>query len=771
MADKIRYPRLFQAFSWTLLVIGLFLLIPATLNSPPKSWFPLLVFIPLCLIADRFAIPMAADVYLSLQTTFHLASMLLYGPILTAWVAWIEAFISEIMIFRRKAAFAARTAGMYILMWLIGGATYNAVGGTVPLTRLDAHSLLNAFLLFLAATAVNYGIMAVDSLTRGTPFALFAFQVSPRIVLYKAAFAPFGIVGAVIAINTGIVAALIIAFIFLLGLAAVWRLRSVSEQLTYRITMLNLVQEVGQIIGSSLELEPMLELIHQGISRLMEAENFWIALYDPERNEVEYALLYDEGKRYPPDRCPYDPNRYLASYIIQRGQPVFLSTLEEVKQVPISTETAGSGRLPESLIAVPIISKGRVIGAISVQSYEPRAFRSEDAETLMTLANQAGIALENARLFQEVESSQRYLRTVLDSVDYAVVVTDLEGRIRLANRAMEDLFGFHEREVINRPLSEVMKHQSLIAIAERLCHQEVLGRESLQVTLSDQRIMTTHIAPLFNIRGERIGYVVAMADVTPLYRLSELKSQIIRIASHDLRNPLQLAGGFFQILLDELPPLTEMQAELARRVQHHLRAMERLIDELLELERIEIPESRRKELLDPLSLVQQAMSEYRWQAEMKGLHLWTSVARDLPPIWGDRRMLLQAISNLLDNAIKYTPGGGTITVSVWEEDDKIKITVRDTGVGIPPESIPYLFKHFYRARQPGTEQISGTGLGLSLVQSIIQEHGGRVWVESEGIGKGSLFGIALPVFKGTHSTASSDDLPVDDQVPSPGDSV
>ncbi len=745
MAEKIRYPRLFRAFSWTLLAIGLASLIFITRPAPPKNWLPLVVFIPLVLIADRFAIRMPGSVYLSLETTFHLACALTFGPVMATWVAGVSALISELLLFRRSPDFAARTAGMYIVMWLAGGAVYNALGGAVPLTRLEGPELGYALVLFLVVTAVNYGIMAVDSLLRGTSFSTYILQVAPRAAIFKAAFAPFGIAGAVTYTAFGLIGSLFVVLGFLTAIAVAWGLQQTSEQLQQRVTTLNLINEIGQTISSSLELEPLLNLIHKGTSRLMDTMNFWIVLYDQERNELCYEIVYDEGRKYPPERLPYDPTRFLAAYTIERREPLFLSTLEEVQKIPIYLETGGSGRCPESLIAVPLLSRGRAIGAISVQSYEPYAFRKEDLETLMMIATQAGVALENARLFREVEASQRYLRAILDSVDYAVIVTDLAGRVRLANRATENTFGIRESEIINDPLGEVICHQSLREIAGRIERGEITKRESIQVTLSDDRIMATQVAPVSNSQGERVGYVLAMADVTPLHRLSQLKSQVIRIASHDLRNPLQLASGFFHILLEELPPLTEMQADLTQRIAHHLKTMERLIDELLELERVEISGERRKELLDMGQLVQQAASEYRWQAEMKGLRFWTEVTQNISPVRGNHRMLLQAIGNLLDNAIKYTPEGGTITLRLWEENGEVILTVKDTGVGIPQEALPHIFEHFYRARQPGTEHISGTGLGLSLVQSIVREHCGRVWVESEGVpGKGSLFGIALP---------------------------
>lgn len=756
MAEKIRYPRLFRAFSWILLTTGLALLIAFTRAAPPEHWLLPTVFIPLVWLADRFAVQMPGGIYLSLETPFHLACTLMFGPVVAAWVAGISAFISEIAFFRRPFAFAARTTGMYIVMWLVGGAVYNRLGGAVPLTRLEGTELGYALVLFLVVTFVNSGIMTVDSLLRGVPLSTYLPQVTPRILLFKAAFAPLGIAGAIAFTTLGPLGGLLIALGFLAAIATIWRLQQVSEQLQQRVTTLNLINDIGQIISSSLELEPLLTLIYEGVSRLMDTTNFWIVLYDRERDELRYEVIYDEGQKYPPERLPYDPTRFLAAYTIESRRPLFLSTLEEVQRVPIYLETGGTGRCSESLIAVPILARGRAIGAISVQSYEPGAFRQEDLGILMMIATYAGVALENARLFREVEAGQRWLREVLDSVDYAVVVTDVNGRVRLANRATEDIFGIREVDMIHRPLAEVIPHQSLREIARRIVEGTITGRESIQVPLSDDRIMATQVAPISDFRGERVGYVLAMADVTPLHRLSQLKSQVIRIASHDLRNPLQLASGFFHVLLEELPQLTEMQADLARRVIHHLKTMEQLIDELLEIERIEISKED-QELLDMGQLVQQATGEYRWQAEMKGLRLWTEVIGDIPPVRGNRQMLLRAISNLLDNAIKYTLPGGMIALRLWAEKGDVILTVKDTGMGIPPEALPHVFEHFYRARQPGTEHISGTGLGLSLVQSIVREHHGQVWVESEGIpGRGSLFGIALPAAEKQPENPSAD---------------
>jgi PAS domain S-box-containing protein len=399
-----------------------------------------------------------------------------------------------------------------------------------------------------------------------------------------------------------------------------------------------------------------------------------------------------------------------------------------------------------TLAIIPMSVKGQAIGTIELSTWgEERHYTPVELNLAITLANQAAAALENARLFRAVEEKQRYLRTVLDSVNHAMVVTDLEGRVHLANRAMEVLLGISEGEAIDQPLAEV-GGEALSDVAERITVGEVAGPEALQMELSDGRALVAHLTPITDPQGEHVGYVVAMADVSALHRLNQLKSRVIRIASHDLRNPLHLAAGFFKILLDDLPLLTAQQSALAQRVLNHLDAMERLVDNLLELERVEVAGADQLERLDMGVVVQKVLRDQCLQVELKQHFLWSEIAEDLPMVRGERVMLAQAVSNLVDNAVKYTQEGGEISVRVWAEGDEVLVTVQDNGPGIPPEDQSRVFDQFYRGHQPGTEHVPGSGLGLSLVQAIAQQHRGRVWVESEGTpGSGSTFGIALPV--------------------------
>lgn len=745
MTQPVGRPRAFRVFCWSLGIVSLALLILLSWRFPLWTWFPLLFFVPLAFVAALSAFQTEGGIYISFESVICLQCALLLGPLMAAWTAGISVMLGELLVTRRGFLFAIRSTGMYILMWLAAGAVYEAVGGIFPLTRLELPDLLRAMGLYLATAVVNRVVMAADQSLRGLSARRYLLQVAPGSFLLQVPFMLLGTAMVVAYTNVGPIAYAVLMLALLIGLAITRQLKRNSDLLRERVTALSMLNHVGERIGSSLELAPLLELIYQEASRLIDTSTFWIVLYDRERNELVYEILYDEGERYPPLRDGYRSRAGIAPYMIENRRPLLIRNPEEMRRLPVDLETAGSGQLPESLLGVPMMVEGKVVGAIAAQSYRRGAFTQEDLETLTTLANQAAVALENAALFQEIEQSRQDLRAVLDGVNHAMVVTDLEGRVRLANRAMEGLFGVSEAEAVGHPLAEVVTHEALAAMARRIAAGEIVGLETQQVALSDGRVMVAHLSPVGDREGARVGYTVAMADVTALHELSELKSLMIRLASHDLRNPLHLARGFFEFLVEESQPLTPDQAELARRVQNNLDTMRQLIDNLLNLERVAEAAHSRWELLDIRSLVQEVLREQYVRAELRRQRLGFKAEGAIPKVEGDRYMLRHALFNLMDNALKYTPEEGEITVRVWAEDGEVRVTVQDTGIGVPTADQPRVFDRFYRGRQPGVEQVAGTGLGLSLVLAIVQQHKGRVWVESEGSpGKGSTFGIALP---------------------------
>jgi two-component system sensor histidine kinase VicK len=247
--------------------------------------------------------------------------------------------------------------------------------------------------------------------------------------------------------------------------------------------------------------------------------------------------------------------------------------------------------------------------------------------------------------------------------------------------------------------------------------------------------------------GTVFGRVVIMRDITYLKQLDQFKTQMMQLASHDLRSPLGVAFGYLDVLLEDLQPLTPFHEKALQGIETALNRMQTLVTELLDLDRIESGVDQISEPIDIGTLVADVMLDYAESARMKRQQLELLSGAGSPIINGDPPRLKQALSNLISNAVKYTPEGGQITVRLSRVEQRVLIEVQDTGYGIPASAQAKLFQRFFRAKAPGTENIPGMGLGLSLAKAVIDQHGGKITVESE-TGQGSTFQVWLPIRKG-----------------------
>jgi len=222
-----------------------------------------------------------------------------------------------------------------------------------------------------------------------------------------------------------------------------------------------------------------------------------------------------------------------------------------------------------------------------------------------------------------------------------------------------------------------------------------------------------------------------------------MKSDFVAIVSHDLRSPLQMIYTYTG-LIPEAGPINETQREFIEGINHSVEKMSALIRALLDLAKVEAGMDMTMKVCQMDNLIRASLIAPSKQAALKGISIHTEIDSPLPLVAGDPTRLEQVMSNLLGNAIKYTPAGGQITVTAWAADCEVIVEVTDTGIGIAPEDQAHLFEKFFRVRSPQTKDIEGTGLGLAIVKSIIERHGGRVWLRSQP-GVGSTFGFALPV--------------------------
>jgi two-component system phosphate regulon sensor histidine kinase PhoR len=341
-------------------------------------------------------------------------------------------------------------------------------------------------------------------------------------------------------------------------------------------------------------------------------------------------------------------------------------------------------------------------------------------------------------LVAAVSEERSRLIAVLDSSSDAVLAVDAEGRVAFANQATESLLGKPREETIGKPFTWVMPQEHVVQALRAA--RERGESETLTVERPGGRFLQVAAAPIAG-GGEWVVLVV-FRDLTEAKRLEETRRDFIANVSHELRTPLASIKSVVETLqagaLDDRAAaqdfLARADAEVDRLVQ--------MVTELLELSRLESGQAPlAREPLDLGQALEQAVERMRPQAERKSLNLTLEVADGLPSLTGDSQRLEQAIVNLLDNAIKFTPEGGSIGVSALPEDGGVRIGVEDSGAGISAEKLPRIFERFYKADRARGDR--GTGLGLAVVKHTVEAHGGSVSVQSRE-GHGSTFTLTLP---------------------------
>jgi signal transduction histidine kinase len=264
------------------------------------------------------------------------------------------------------------------------------------------------------------------------------------------------------------------------------------------------------------------------------------------------------------------------------------------------------------------------------------------------------------------------------------------------------------------------------------------------VQLSNDTYLFCNLSPIVDPGGRLAGWVAVMQDITHFKETEHMKSDMILTASHDLRNPVNLTMGALDLLGKRSDNLTAIQKEALDLGLLGVHRIDALIKDLLDLERIERRVGLNLDSCDMAVITQAVVTELTLPAQQRQQRLVYERPEAAVLVRGDAQRLYQVVSNLISNAIKYTQPGGVVTVMVRSIDEQVRLDVRDTGPGIPPEAQARIFERFYRAPSVAADD-RGTGLGLAIVKSIVEQHGGRVWVTSV-VGQGSSFSVALPAW-------------------------
>jgi two-component system phosphate regulon sensor histidine kinase PhoR len=402
----------------------------------------------------------------------------------------------------------------------------------------------------------------------------------------------------------------------------------------------------------------------------------------------------------------------------------------------------------------PLREVRRMAEEVAQGRLDARAPRTSDSELSRIAQSIQRTAAQLRSRLREVTQDEQQLRAVLEAMVEGVLVVDARGVILLANFRLRDLFEIHG-EIVGRPLLEGVRNADLDAIlSEAASTHEAVGR---MVTLADARQRTLQVlAAPFPGEGERVGTVAVCHDTTELMRLEEVRRDFVANASHELRTPLAAIRGFAETLLESASLSPEDQNSYLEVINRHALRLSNIVEDLLELSTIESRTSK----LEIAAVHVRAVAE-AWiadsQLRLQERHIEVTTHVEGSPIaLADARAVDQILGNLLDNAMKYTESGGSIAVTIEERLGRVRVSIADTGIGIPPEHAGRIFERFYRVDRARSRALGGTGLGLSIVKHLVQAMGGDISVQSE-VDRGSTFTFSLPLAgAGGHGAARSE---------------
>jgi PAS domain S-box-containing protein len=501
------------------------------------------------------------------------------------------------------------------------------------------------------------------------------------------------------------------------------------------------LQRVGALLAADLDPRAVLrQIVAQAVS-LLGADACALRLLE----EDELVLRAAEGapvESLGGERLPVSD--VLAAEVLATSRPVALDDLAADGRLAPDDPVIRAGFA--SWAGAPIASAdGGVQGMLAIFGRHPRRLREDEVEALAAFANSASVALRNALLFEAVASEKDRVAAILGRVADAIVATDAEDRILLWNAAAELITQIPERRALGRQLEELLTSE--LGDADRSAHGVLAGAGAVpaevRLTRAGQELWLSVTAADMSGADGRPGRVLAMRDISEVRALEQLKSDFVATVSHELRTPLTSIYGFAETLLREDASFGEEdRASFVRYIASEAERLNRLVDDLLSAARLETGAVGLT--LAPVDVAAVARDVAPWAGGRSEHH---KLALVLPPggalAEADADRVRQVLINLIDNAIKYSPDGGTVTVRVRKRRRVVELRVSDQGIGISERDQRNLFQKFFRVDAAMSRGIRGIGLGLYLVRGFVTAMGGRIWVESEH-GKGSTFVVELP---------------------------
>ncbi len=572
-------------------------------------------------------------------------------------------------------------------------------------------------------------------------------------------------------------------------LAAAITAFSITDAAQRRSAELATLNNISSAVTSSLDTQEIYHLVVEKLNEYFRVEAGSLLMRDEQSGDLEFVMTLEAGEEK------------LAGVIIPRGEGV-VGSVAESQHYAIVPDPSNDPRFyrkisektgypTRSILCVPMIVKGRTIGVIELLNKREGDFTPEDANRLMRMAATIGVALENARLFQEVATGRDRLEAILNSNQDGILMSDTHGIVVTANPKAAHLLQQTQEQLLGQQLENLLDtlHSNAIDVSiPSVIHEQASSSDTFELELnSPHHCFIRQISlPVHDTNNAVIGQLTLLQDISGERELAQLRDDYTGMLVHDLRAPLTaIMNGIMMVRRGLGGPISPQQDELLGIAYNSSQTMMEMVNTLLDISKME--QGRMVldiELFPPYTIVNETMGRLNALAENHSITFQQEIPPEMPDLRADREKMTRVLQNLIDNAVKFSPRGGIVTLGATyiqtnnsavpnnqphnndcEATDNTTILpftlpdiadgewlifwVKDQGPGIPPQYRERIFEKFGQIRN---RKVRGTGLGLTFCKLVTESHGGKIWVESKE-GEGSIFALTIPLH---HETAVSE---------------
>ncbi len=517
------------------------------------------------------------------------------------------------------------------------------------------------------------------------------------------------------------------------------------DEMLRRLSEMSMLYDMAQKLSSSLELEDILHTIVTSLKEAMGCRACCIFLIDSSHTALEIKAAVGLKPQWR-EAAKLKLGQGAAGIAAAEGRTVYLpDTLNDPDFVVFDPEV-------KSLLAVPLIAHGKIIGTINVDDNKLDAFEGDQERSLTIAAAQAGAAIENARLFARVTAEQQQLQAIMQHMADGLLLTDKQGDIITCNSTLAMMLGLRHKEIVGKNVNTPDLPPNLALIMTSATRRARTGVLAKEVTIENPRPRTLQIftTAVFDNQNNQVGEVRLVHDVTKERELDQLKDDFISTISHELRTPLFSIQGFAQLMMEADDLDLETQNEFLSTIRRQAIQLSQMVNNLLDISKFDEGKmGLEKTSVSMMDIINQTILKLQGFAHHQNIKLLSDLPLSLPPLMGDPQRLEQVLTNLIGNAIKFSKDNeqvvvkATAIIKTSADDAEIMVQVKDQGIGISPDALSQIFSRYYQVHDKSERSAMGSGLGLHIAKKIVEGHGGRIWAESE-VGQGSTFCFSLP---------------------------